>query len=298
MAETVNFNNIQEYVDEKRLPLLSEATLRGKTLDLINIMTDVKFKSALNILDMDVTLQDGSDCGWSEEGATNLSQRVMETFPIKVNMAWCPKDFRKYWMNYQFRIAAGREQLPFEEYFVQAIVDSVKEQLETKVWQEEAGSGLFDGLLKNLDGAKKVTIGGTDAYADVMAVYMAIPEAVLPNASIFVGMDTFRDLVVKLLDKAPSIIYSRPDGANGAIESQEFYLPATNTKVYGVAGLNGTGKIVAADPRNLYYGTDAEGDEGVFDMWYDKSSDEFRFKIEFLAGTQVAFPAEVVVGSK
>lgn len=304
MAEAVNFNGIQEYVDEKRLPLLSEATLRGVTLDYINIMTDVKYKSALNILDMDVALQSGAECGWSEKGTTTFSQRMMDVEPIKVNMAWCPKDFRKYWMNYQFRIAAGKETLPFEEYFVEEILRSVKEQVETLVWQGDKAAGandtlkLIDGLLKQAEDAIDVTIGGTDAYADVMAVYAAIPEAVLPNAVIFVGNDTFRSLVVKLLDKAPSIVYNNPDATNGAITSQVFVLPGTNTRVVGVAGLNGTGKIVAADPRNLYYGTDVEGDDETFDMWYEKGDDEFRFKLEFLAGTQIAFPAEVVVGAK
>lgn len=59
--------------------------------------------------------------------------------------------------------------------------------------------------------------------------------------------------------------------------------------------MNGTKKVVAADfANNIFYGTDMEGDEEIFDLWYSKDNQEFRLAINF-AGVQVAFPDQVVL---
>jgi hypothetical protein len=58
--------------------------------------------------------------------------------------------------------------------------------------------------------------------------------------------------------------------------------------------LNGTGAILAADPANLYYGVDMQDDSESFDLWYSKDNSEFRLKISFNAGTQIAFPDQVI----
>ena len=84
--------------------------------------------------------------------------------------------------------------------------------------------------------------------------------------------------------------------ADGA-DVQEFVLPGTNTKVIAVNGLNGSNKIVAADPKNLFYGCDMLDDAETFDFWYDKSNREYRLAVEFNAGVQVAYPNEVVVAT-
>ena len=73
-------------------------------------------------------------------------------------------------------------------------------------------------------------------------------------------------------------------------------IPGTSTRIYGVPGLNGTKKIVAGDLKgNFFYGTDLDGDQEVFDLWYSKDNQEFRLAIKFNAGVQVAFPDQVVV---
>ena len=83
----------------------------------------------------------------------------------------------------------------------------------------------------------------------------------------------------------------------GSVEAKEFVLPATNTKVIAVNGLNGTKKIVAADPMNLYYGCDLLNDTETFDLWYSQDNREYRLAIQFNAGVEVAFPSEVVVAT-
>ena len=68
------------------------------------------------------------------------------------------------------------------------------------------------------------------------------------------------------------------------------------SKAWSEYSLNGTKKIVAGDLKgNFFYGTDLEGDQEVFDLWYSKDNQEFRLAIKFNAGVQVAFPDQVVV---
>ena len=71
-------------------------------------------------------------------------------------------------------------------------------------------------------------------------------------------------------------------------------LPGTNTKVVGVAGLDDIGQGVALNVKHAFYGTDMEGDEEVFDLWYSKDNQEWRAAINFVFGVQVAFPNENV----
>ena len=49
---------------------------------------------------------------------------------------------------------------------------------------------------------------------------------------------------------------------------------------------------------NLFYGVSADEDSDTFDLWYSKDNREFRLAINFIAGVQVAFPNEVVLGKR
>jgi hypothetical protein len=267
---------------------------------LFNLQSDIKTDAALNLLTTDVQFGDGLTCGWDEAGTQTLSQRILKTGNIKINMAYCDKAMLKYWTQYQIRVAAGQKTLPFEEDFVSAVVENVKEAVEIAIWQGDTTSQTnnlkyFDGLLKILGadaGVVDVVITGASAYDDIMAVYNAIPEKVLEGASILVGADTFRKFVNELVAK--NYYHYSGENLNG-----EIYLPGSQVKVIAVNGLNGTDKIVAGQlDKNFFYGVDMVNDEEKFELWYSQDFREFRLAIEFNAGVQVAFPDEVVLGAK
>lgn len=300
MANSPVMTSLTAYVEQRRLPLIKEAVLKAKSASLFNLQTDIKTSAALNLLSTDVEFGDGLTCGWDEAGTQTLSQRVLTTGNIKINMAYCDKAMLKYWTQYQVRVAAGQKTLPFEEDFISGVVENVKAAIETAIWQGDTTSQTnnlkyFDGLLKilkNADGTVDVTITGTSAYDDIMAVYNAIPEKVLDGASILVGADTFRKFVQELVAK--NYFHYSGENLNG-----EIMLPGSQVKVIAVNGLNGTDKIVAGQlDKNFFYGCDMMNDEEKFEMWYSQDFREFRLAIEFNAGVQVAFPDEVVLGAK
>ena len=292
------FDSLSPYIEQKRLPLIAEAVLKAKSASLFNIQTGVKTSAALNLIDTEVQFGDGLSCGWDEAGSNTLSQRIIETGHIKVNMAFCEKDMLKYWTQYAVRVAAGQKDLPFEEDFINDILRHIKAALEKAIWQGDKSSSdpnldKFDGLLKTLAAESTVnTVALTgNVDADVMAMYNAIPVEVLDGASIVIGEDKFRAYVQALVAK--NLYHYDP-----AAPVDRVYIPGTNVAVVAVGGLNGTNKMVAGQlDRNFVYGCDMQGDEEKFEFWYSQDNREFRLAVEFNAGVNVARPDEVVYGA-
>ena len=294
----INVSSLTQYVDEQRLPLIRKAVLAPKSADLFNLQTGVKSKAALNILTTSVVFGDGAACGWNANGTNTLSQREIEVGKVKVNMNFCDRTLLDYWAGYEVKVAAGKEVLPFEEAFVADILAHVNEEVEKAIWQgDKEGSGnltIFDGLLKILNAEsgviKKAAVSGNNIAQEVYDAYANIPLEILHTASIVCGEDTFRAYIGEL--NSANLYHYDPK----VDEGMSIVIPGTSTRIYGVPGLNGTKKIVAGDLKgNFFYGTDLEGDQEVFDLWYSKDNQEFRLAIKFNAGVQVAFPDQVVV---
>ena len=289
----INVSALTAYVDEQRLPLIRKTIFAAPSVKHFNLQTGVKHSAALNILNTTVAFGDGATCGWDEAGSSAFSQRTLEVGNYKVNMSFCDKAMLKYWNGYEVRVAAGQKSLPFEEDFVAGVIDGVAEKLETIIWQGVKATDKMDGILTILgkEGTVIKTEAGTTIYDSVLKAYKAIPAKKLDKAAMFIGVDKFRDLVLELTAK--NLYHYNP----AIDEKMEIVLPGTNTRVIAVSGLNGKSNVVAADPENIYYGVDMEGDEETFDLWYSQDNQEFRLAINFNAGVQVAFPDEVVLGA-
>lgn len=289
------------YVEQKRLPLIAKSFLRGRTIDLVQLETGVKQDTALNLVSASVEFGDGASCGWDPTDGVALSQRLLKPTFLKVNQTFCDKDLLKKWASYEVRLAAGREELPFEEKFMEEIANAISESIEKLVWQgdsQNAGGDIEpDGFLKILgaqgSGVISVTFAqGTTAYNKIKAVYNAIPANIVDKEDtvIFVGEDTYREFIQDLV--AANLYHFDPDYKDG-----EYRLPGTSIRVIAVNGLNGTGKIVAGRLSGFFYGVGAEDDKDTFDFWYSKDNREFRLAVYFAIAVQVAYPNEIVLGA-
>lgn len=289
----LNLSSLTKYVDEQRLPLISKLGLEAKSAGYFELMTGVKNEAALNLLGVTAPFQDGHSCGWNAQGDVTFSQRNIKVGSIKVESSICQNAMQEYWMNYEVQVAAGRKNLPFEEEISSKIIDAINEHVETAIWQGTVANDKFDGLLTILAGEQGVNVvteaQNATAYDNVKAVYNAIPSKVLSKARIFVNIALFRDLVQELVAK--NLFHYDPK----IDESMEIVLPGTSTKVTAVAGLEGAKKIVALVPEHTFYGCDLQGDKEEFKIWYSEDNDEFRYRVAFVAGVQVAFPEEVTM---
>ena len=284
----VNLDSLSVYVDENKLDLIRKTVLGPKTIGYLNLQTGVKGKTKINLLETTVTFGDGASCGFTDNANTKLSQREIDPASVKINATFCDKKMQKYFMNHQVTVAAGRSTLPFEEHFVNSLVESTGVELEKAIWSGvDIGGTHYKGFLNLInDGFKTVDVTGKTVYESVRALYDIIPSESLADTVIFIGIDEYRELAGELTAK--NLYHYDPK----IDEAFEMILPGTTTKVVGVAGLDGIGQGVALNVKHAFYGTDMEGDEEVFDLWYSKDNQEWRAAINFVFGVQVAFPAE------
>lgn len=291
---------ITGYVQDHQDLLVSKAILNAKSAGLFNLMSGVKGDTNLNIMNTDVVFGDGSSCGWDETGSTEFSKRVLKPAYLKINQAFCDKKMLKTYAQHLVKVAAGQKSLPFEEEWTADIVAKVNAGIEKMIYRGQSGSTTeFEGLVSILDGEADVVsasaASGTSAYAFLKGVAAAIPAEV-KDPVILVGTSLYREFMQDLV--AANLFHYDP--ANGA---NEYRLPGTDIRVIAVDGLipesgDTYDYAIAANLDNLVYGCDMEGDEDKFDLWYSKDNQEFRLAIEFIAGVQVAFPAEIVLGKR
>ena len=280
-------SSLPDFVNQNSKELLSKTVFGAPSVKHINLMTGVKYKDAINLVNTEAGLQERT-CGWNASGDVTFSQAIMEVGAYKVNMSLCEEDLRKKWMNSEVMTAAGAEVLPFEEKISGEIVDSIKNKVEKLIWQaDKKKSDLFNGLLTQIvadNKAIKVQSTSNTTYGKVKDVYMAIPATILDKAAIFVGVDTFRAFCQDLVTQ--NLYHYSTDLDQ---ENMEVMLPGTNTRVIAVSGLNGTNAIVATDPANLFYGVDMVDDLEQFKLWYSDDNQEFRLAVKFNAGSAIAF---------
>lgn len=296
-----NKAGLADYVEQNRDAILKEIVLEGSTIGRMVKQTGIKTSEKINYLSLDPTFQDGADCGFTAQGDVVLTQRQIDTGVIKVNMELCDRTLLGKYAEYEVRLAAGEEQLPFEQEIVDQLVAKINKQLEIAVWQGDTGSSTanlqrFDGLLK-IAGAESsvvdVTLTAGAAYENIKKMYLAMPEELLSKgALIFVSPEMYRGFIQEMVEKN-YYHYSGPQDA----QPDEFVFPGSNVKVVKADGLAGTNKAVATFAENMYYGCDLEGAREVVKVWFSDDDDKFKIKVLWNAGVQFAFPNLVVLGS-
>lgn len=302
---SVDVSALSNYTRENEFDLITSSVAGGRTASMMTVQSGIKSADTINIVDTDCVFQDGSTCGFSASGTTTFTQRTLTVGPIKVHEALCPKDLNAKYT--QILLNPGKnEGIGFEQIFAEKKAACIADALEVAIWQGDTGSGdaqlnKFDGLVKLIDasggaidgntGAVTVATGITqsNAHAILQGIYKSIPVSVIDkeDTTIFVGYDVFRLWTCNLQDL--NLFHYSADSSDFMLT-----LPGTNVSVVAVNGLTGLDRIFAMRTSNMYLGTDLEGEEDRFEMFWAKEADEFRFMAEFKYATNIAFPTEVV----
>ena len=305
MALSYNVDGLADYISKEAPALVGRAALGGKTIKYAHVQTGVKGSAPINLIDVDVTFGDGKACGWDDATTSTLSSRMLVTGAIKVNSSICDKKLLGKWGEWNVRVAAGQKTLPFEEEFTNELTKSVSTLLDKVIWRGDTRSSdtnlkRFDGIIKNAyDAQYSVDVLGQTPLNAVMKVMKSLPAEVAAKEDVifFCSPSFLLAYRADLISSDYNQLFVQSTDANEQI------IPGTTYKLVATPGLEGAEvaggvdcQIVAMSASNLYYGTDLEGDEEKFDLWYSKDNREFRLAIEFTAGVNVAYPAEVVFG--
>lgn len=306
MAST-NFvvTSLPAYVATNRDMLIKNFALAGgNTRKRMTIQTGVKYKEYLNYLELAPTLQDGSDCGFTSAGSATLTQRTITAPSIKIDLDICPRKLIGKYAEYLVRNNAKAEDLPFEEYIMQAVVNDINRKIEKLIWQgdtsktSDAAIKWTDGLLK-IAGADSAVVdvdmaAANDAYTDIKTVVDKLTEETLERGGeVYVSPALYRSFMSALVEKN----YYHYSGSEAANDT-EFYFPGTGVKVVCTPGLAGSTSIVGTFAGNLVYGCDIEGDSEDIDLWYSKDDRVFKLEALWNTGVQFAYPDQVVLGTK
>lgn len=286
---------LKPYVDQERNreELIAKAVLAPKSAAYMQLQTGVKGNTTINLLDTDVVFGDGSTCGFTDAGSATVTQRQIKPAIMKVNMEFCEKNLLGTYAQYQVKLKAGLETMPFEEYILNHVADKVQAKLEKFIWQGDSSQSetQFDGLLKTLaaDGALTVTAGANE-NATILALYNRLPnEAHADDTVIFAAPSKFRAWIQELV--AANMYHWNANDKDG-----EYTIPGTNTKVISVPGLEGaTSGYVAGRLSNFFVGVDIEDAADTVKLVYDERTETFLLKMLFNEGVNVAFPDQVVI---
>ena len=282
-----NVQALGAYVQENKDIILKDIVFGGEYGNTIPLMTKqlgIKTTEKIHPSTLEAVLQDVSgECGFNPQGDLNISERSITTSQKKVNMEFCLEKLLGKFAEYKVRVGANEDALPFEAEIIDGLVKSINKQVEKGVWTD---------LITNTTAQLTVSGEGT-AYERVMAVYMALPEAILEDAVIFVSPATFREYVKDLVDK--NFYHYNP--ADGDLE--EIFIPGSGVKVRKAKGLaeQTDDVIFGTSPKNMIYGTDFMDNKEEIKAWFSDDNDTYRIKVRFNYGANVAFP-DLVVGSK
>ena len=282
-----NVSALGTYVQENKDIILKDIVFGGEYGNTIPLMTKqlgIKTTEKIHPSTLEAVLQDVSgECAFNPQGDLKITERSITTSQKKVNMEFCLEKLLGKFAEYKVRVGANEDALPFEAEIIDGLVKSINKQVEKGVWTD---------LITNTDAQLTVASTGT-AYERVMAVYMALPEAILEDAVIFVSPATFREYVKDLVDK--NFYHYNP--ADGDLE--EIFIPGSGVKVRKAKGLaeQTDDVIFGTSPKNMIYGTDFMDNKEEIKAWFSDDNDTYRIKVRFNYGANVAFP-DLVVGSK
>lgn len=294
MASAFNLSGLPEYVEVHRDELLVKATLDARTLRYVDIMPNVKYKDAIPTLDSTITLQDGSACGFNPSGSDEFGERFIETKAVKVEKEWCAKDWEKKYGNYQLLYEAGRETLPFEEKLTNQQLGLIQEAIEEIVWLGDSGLSI-DGFIKQIKAESGYTIAASaitsaNTISEVVdGVVALIPEVALKKgAYVYMSAANLRKYI---LARNAACCFRDPEDA----ASESFKYPGdSRITLVGVYGI-GESTVVGASVDAMVYATDVENAENRYDLWFDRKTEMFDFRVLWRMGTALRYPAEIVI---
>lgn len=288
-----NVTALPNYVEQNKGELVAKSVFGATTVDYMTVQTGLKGKTAINILDVDVTFQDGKECGFNPEGEDKLTQRYINPKHIKVDKEWCDKDLLGKYAQYEVITAASGKELPFEAEIMGQLTDGIVEGIEKMVWSSGAqsadeGAGLLDIL--SGETVPSVTKGSKSYMAALQEAYLALPTAVIGKSDLYgyLSPKAFEGLVFEMVNN--NMYHYNPNDGDGVIT-----MAGTNVKLVRCNGFDDASGVLGMFARksNLFYGVDLASDSADIDVWYSKDNRTFRATAEFVVGVQIAFPNEV-----
>ena len=299
-------SGLTAYIAQSKDLLIKNLVLGRGTRERISIQTGVKYKEHLHILDVDPVFASGLDCGFTGAGTATLTERLIECPALQVNMEICPDNLIGKYAEYLVRLNANENELPFEQYLMDGIIDGINRKIEKMIWQGDKTNQSSDPVLKWIDGfitlatasvsASTGVVGesissGKTAYEGLKQVAAKMTDnAIERGGVIFVAPAIFRSFMQDMV--ALNYYHFNPEN-----DGKEFELPGTSIKIINTPGMAGSLKVLGTYEKNLYYGCDMENDNEDVKVWFSEDNQTYRLLAKWNSGVQIAFLDQCVLGT-
>ncbi len=292
------------YAGELALPFVSAALKSGATLanGWIRTIDDVYYKAVINQIEGASLIADAS-CDFADAGSVTITENVLTTKELAVNIDLCKKTMRQSWLAADTGNSLNSNMpTAFSDYVIGHIAGLVAQQVENGIWTgADATGGEFEGFLT-------ATTGIFVVDGNVNDVTTVTPFS---KAIIVVEME-------KVLDACSSEVLAKPDfalyvspktaflyqqhlGSEGF--SNDYQANAKPSNIYGYPIYACPGmpdnQIVATYESNLVFGSNIltnMTEVRTIDMSPIDGSDNVRFIMRYAAGVQVGVGADIYWG--
>lgn len=277
----------------------SVALLTGDTKSKVRLIPNAKSTVKMGSLNLGNILQADS-CSLEGVGNYTLAQKSLEVCDIAIKVPICAKDYEANYLSESLRAGSNVDQ-NFPEGFVGYLLELVAQQISTQTealfWQgDTAGSpvSLCDGLIKKfladstvIDVGAGTVLSASNIIAQIGIVYDAIPDTISDNGkvAIFISRKAAKFYRQALVTANPALI---------AYNNGDFTLRYIDVELIVSAGMP-TNDMVAAEPMNLWYGTDLVSDEKEIEIVTDPLNPKQSYIItSFKWGVNYGVGAEIV----
>ena len=283
-------SRLKTYLETNGVEVLTKALFNSESAKYFNIQTGVTAEQPIIRLDSTITLADASTCGFEATGSDTFTNRLLSPKFLKVNKEFCPKTLLKTWAHSEVKMNALGQEMPFEELLISNNINELAKVNERLIWEGDTTSGsgnmlLMDGIItiaKKDENTVKQSKGSDTIWQRVQKLWLALPAEIADKTTIFMSIANYKQLIVELMNANMFHVFEEYQG------SYEMTMPGANVKIKGVSGIT-SDTIVATPEDNLYLGVDGESDDEVVDLYFDKSSRNFKFVVEYAYCVNYAF---------
>jgi hypothetical protein len=304
------------YAGEFAGKYVSAALLSAPTIENggVTVLPNVHYKQVIQKVATDAILKNSS-CAFSDLSTVTLTEKVLTTKDLQVNLELCKKDFFSTWQAAEMGFSSFKT-LPksFADFVIAHVSDKVAANVETAFWTGATGtSGSFDGIstLVALDAALPVAqeVAGTSVTAlnvvtELGKIVDAIPAALYgnPNLRIYVSTNIAK-AYVRALGGFSTLSGSAGNVAPGTgvnNQSTQWYnngsLSIDGVEIFWAPGL-AVNTAIATTTDNLFFGTSILSDMNevkVIDMSDVDGSQNVRVIMRMAGGAQYGVVEDIV----
>lgn len=279
----------------------SVALMTGDTKSKVRLVPNVKSTVKLGSLNLGDILQPDA-CEVDGAGSYTLAQKDLVVCDIAVKVPICAKDYEANYLSESLKPGSNvEENFPngFVDYLLDLVAQKISEQTEKLFWQgdtEGSPASLCDGLIKKLIAdvtvidLTGVTLTANNIIAQITRVYDAIPETISENGKVVIFISRKASKLYKqaLVTANPALI---------AWNGGDFTLRYIDIELVVSAGMR-PNEMVAAEPMNLWFGTDLVSDEKEVEVVTDPLNKKQSFIItSFKWGVNFGVGSEIVLYS-